>query len=77
MTGSHHTGKKWFTCPGCGKRAYSSRRDAKTALRNHPTPGGMHTYRCIDTPAVWHYGHDRGLTRQEHRDLHAGKAGAQ
>lgn len=68
MTGAHHIGQKWHTCTDCGKRAYGTRRDAKTALRNHPTPTGMHVYRCAGS-GLWHFGHNYGLPRATHRRI--------
>lgn len=67
MTGNHHIGRKWHTCPACQKHSFPSKRDAKTALRNNPYKAGMCVYRCTDS-GMWHFGHHRGRTRDQIRN---------
>lgn len=74
MTGSHHGGKKWFTCRSCDKHAYPSKKDAKTALRNNPFKAGMRVYKCPIDGTYWHQGHPHGYSREQHREWHEGGA---
>lgn len=55
----------WWTCTTCPnqKRAYPSRKTAKTVLKSHPERRRMHIYRCGNG---WHLGHPPGLLRTGH-----------
>lgn len=44
-------------CEQHGKRLYSSRKAAKTAIRQHQQPAGMREYRCDMVDGMWHCGH--------------------
>lgn len=45
------------TCWACGKRSYSSKKEAKqTARRTHPGEQ-LDTYECHSNAGAYHYGH--------------------
>lgn len=49
------------TC-GCGKRGYTTRKDAKTAGRRAHPGDHMSTYVCSASDSgYWHYGHLKGV----------------
>ncbi len=49
----------WATCPACGKRAYTTHKDARRIARRLTPDGGrrVHAYECHDVPGSWHVGH--------------------
>lgn len=54
----------WTTCPVTGKRAYTSRKNAKAALLKlaHGGRNRMRPYEC-DECGKWHIGHMPGRVR--------------
>lgn len=63
---SYHSRPSWWTCPGCGKRGYLTRADARRAAKHHPNPTGLAAYRCEYRPDVWHVGHLPPEVRRGH-----------
>lgn len=57
------------TCEETGKKGYTSRANAKTALRSIGGRG-MSAYRCASCD-YWHVGHNGGKPREFHRGWHA------
>lgn len=66
MTGFNRESRNWSTCEQCGgKRGFTTRKGAKTALRSHPDEG-LKVYRCPHSNR-YHIGHHRGRTRDQIR----------
>ena len=58
--GSKTKGLPSRTC-ACGKQAYRSRRDARTAARRlHPGDTRLSAYACQLEDGAWHLGHLKG-----------------
>lgn len=52
----------WYTCTGCGKRSYYSKKDAR-AIRRMLADSTLHVYTC-DITNAWHLGHqESGIPR--------------
>lgn len=50
----------WSTCPGCGKRSYESKGDARAAAKYLRSKGGkgLNVYACVAPGGSgWHVGH--------------------
>ncbi|AXH67050.1 hypothetical protein SEA_THYATIRA_52 [Mycobacterium phage Thyatira] len=56
----------WTTCPHCGKRSYTSRKEAKRAVSRFcgDRGGHMSPYRCHLDETRWHVGHLHTATRR-------------
>lgn len=47
-----------FTCPGCGKQAFLSRKSARRQLKRlYPEDRDLYAYECSTAPGNWHKGH--------------------
>lgn len=54
-----------FRCHQCGKWSYSSRKEAKQAMRSfHPGTKGLGAYRCHINHDMWHIGHSYRRARK-------------
>lgn len=60
---THHVG----TCQATGKRQFTDRKRARVAAK--ATARGLSVYRCIACD-LWHIGSKRGLSREQHREIH-------
>lgn len=49
--------QSWFRCPDCGKRTYTSRRDAKRVCTRARDGGKPSAYECEPGSGRWHSGH--------------------
>lgn len=68
---THSPRKHWYSCPTCvqrngyPKRAYTTRSNAKKALRNHHDQA-LRIYKCPHHPGTFHLGHVPKSLRQGH-----------
>lgn len=63
MSGGHGRPENAWTrqCPACGKRAYSTRKEARRAARAISPSDALRAYQCGD---VWHIGHTPRWVKQ-------------